>query len=52
VPILHHFGRLVLKNLGNGALQPVAELFQRIQRDVLISQFEPVKGGVRNAGFA
>ena len=40
------------KYLRNGALQPVAELFQRIERDVLFSQFEPVQGRVGNAGFA
>ena len=52
MPSLQHLGRLVLKNFGNGALQPVAELLQRIEGDVLFSQFEPVKRGVRNAGFA
>ena len=41
-----------MKNLRNRAFQPVRELFQGIERDVLFSQFEPVESGVRNASFA
>ena len=37
-------GKSALKNVTDLALQPVAELFQRIERDVLFSQFKPVEG--------
>ena len=45
-------GKSLPKNLRNRTLQPVADLFQRIERDVLLAQFEPVQGRIRKSGFA
>ena len=40
------------KNLRHGALQPVADLFEGVECDVLFTQFQAMKGRIRNAGFA
>jgi hypothetical protein len=42
----------LLKQFVNGALEPVAELFQRIERDVLFTQFKSMQCRIRDACFA
>jgi hypothetical protein len=41
-----------LKQFCNGTLERVAELFQRIESDILLTQFESMQCRIRNAFFA